>query len=176
MFLNKSWEQYLLRSGGGSTLQREMAAAERRAHLACEVTIRLSQFRGLLRPVRLPTPATVSRYLHTTQSLARTPCLAISEESVYRLTSTLVMRFYLMSLPYIQNVVRERFLGRVVLQSVSHISTCHPSPQKQIRTPAQLREPTRTPLLYSRPVTRSPRKTPEGAKREEGGENAVIFL
>ena len=59
---------------------------------------------------------------------------------------------------------------------VSHETSCHPSPQKQIGTPAQMREPTRTPLLYSRPVTRSPRKTPEGAKREEGGENAVIFL
>ena len=59
---------------------------------------------------------------------------------------------------------------------VSHKSPCHPSPQKQIGTPAQLREPTRTPLFYSRPVTRSPRKTPEGAKREKGGENAVIFL
>ena len=59
---------------------------------------------------------------------------------------------------------------------LSHETSCHPSPQKQIGTPAQLREPTRTPLLYSRPVTRSPRKTPEGAKREEGGENAVIFL
>ena len=59
---------------------------------------------------------------------------------------------------------------------LSHKTSCHPSPQKQVGTPAQLREPTRTPLLYSRPVTRSPRKTPEGAKREEGGENAVIFL
>ena len=59
---------------------------------------------------------------------------------------------------------------------LSHKTSCHPSPQKQIGTLAQLREPTRTPLLYSRPVTRSPRKTPEGAKREEGGENAVIFL
>jgi len=56
---------------------------------------------------------------------------------------------------------------------LSHKTPCHPSPQKQIGTPAQLREPTRTPLLYSRPMTRSPRKTPEGAKREEGGENAV---
>ena len=59
---------------------------------------------------------------------------------------------------------------------LSHKTPCHPSQQKQIGTPAQLREPTRTPLLYSRPVTRSPRKTPEGAKKEEGGENAVIFL
>ena len=59
---------------------------------------------------------------------------------------------------------------------LSHETSCHPSPQKQIGTPAQLRKPTRTPLLYSRPVTRSPRQTPEGAKREEGGENAVIFL
>jgi len=59
---------------------------------------------------------------------------------------------------------------------VSHKTSCHPSPQKQIGTPAQLREPTRTPLLYSRPVTRSPRKTPEGAKREEGGENEDIFF
>jgi len=59
---------------------------------------------------------------------------------------------------------------------VSHKTSCHPSPQKQIGTPAHLREPTRTPLLYSRPVTRSPRKTPEGAKRKEGGENGVIFL
>jgi len=60
--------------------------------------------------------------------------------------------------------------------ALSHETSCHPSPKKQIGTPAQLREPTRTPLLYSCPVTRSPRKTPEGAKREEGGENAVIFL
>jgi len=60
--------------------------------------------------------------------------------------------------------------------NLSHKSPCHPSPQKQIETPAQLREPTRTPLLYSRPVTRSPRKTPEGAKTEEGSENALIFL
>jgi len=59
---------------------------------------------------------------------------------------------------------------------LSHKTSCHPSPQKQIGTPAQLREPTRTPLLYSRPVTRSPRKTPEDAKREEGGENAVMFF
>jgi len=59
---------------------------------------------------------------------------------------------------------------------LSHKTPCHPSPQKQIGTPAQLREPTRRPLLYSHPVTRSPRKTPEGAKREEGGENAVLFL
>jgi len=59
---------------------------------------------------------------------------------------------------------------------LSHKTPCHPSQQKQIGTPAHLREPTRTPLLYSRPVTRSPRKTPEGAKREEGGENAVMFL
>jgi len=59
--------------------------------------------------------------------------------------------------------------------NLAHKTPFHPSPQKQIGTPAQLREPTRTPLLYSRPVTRSPRKTPEGAKREEGGENAVIF-
>ena len=60
--------------------------------------------------------------------------------------------------------------------NLSRKTSCHPSPQKQIGTPAQLREPTLTPLLYSRPGTRSPRKTPEGAKREEGGENAVIFL
>jgi len=60
--------------------------------------------------------------------------------------------------------------------NLSHKTPCHPSPQKQIGTPAQLREPTRTPLLYSRPVTRSPRKTPEGAKMEDGGENAVMFL
>jgi len=53
---------------------------------------------------------------------------------------------------------------------------CDPSPQKLIGTPAQLREPTRTPLLYSRLVTRSLRETPEGAKREEGGENADIFF
>jgi len=59
---------------------------------------------------------------------------------------------------------------------LSHKTPCHPSPQKQIGTPAQLRESTRTPLLYSRPVTRSPRKTQEGAKREERGENAVIIL
>jgi len=62
------------------------------------------------------------------------------------------------------------------LSALSHKTPFHPSPQKQIGTPAQLREPTRTLLLYSRQVTRSPRKTPEGAKREEGGENAVIFL
>ena len=60
--------------------------------------------------------------------------------------------------------------------NLSHKSPCHPSPQKQIGTPAQLWEPTRTPLLYSHPVARAPRKTPEGAKREEGGENAVLFL
>jgi len=60
--------------------------------------------------------------------------------------------------------------------NLSYKTPCHPSPQKQIGTPAQLWEPTRTPLLYSRPVTRSPRKTLESAKREEGGENAVIFL
>jgi len=60
--------------------------------------------------------------------------------------------------------------------SLSHKTLCHPSPQKQIGTPAQLREPTRTPLLYSRPVTRSPRKTSDGAKRGKGGENADIFL
>jgi len=59
---------------------------------------------------------------------------------------------------------------------VSHKTPCHPSPQKQIGTPAQLREPARTPLLYSLPVTRSPRKTPKGAKREEGRENAVTLL
>jgi len=59
---------------------------------------------------------------------------------------------------------------------VSHKTPCHPSPQKQIETPAQLREPARKPLLYSLPVTRSPRKTPKGAKREEGRENAVILL
>jgi len=66
--------------------------------------------------------------------------------------------------------------GTSVMVTVSHKTSCHPSPKKQIGTPARLREPTRTPLLYSLPVTRSPRKTPEGAKREEGGENAVIFL
>ena len=60
--------------------------------------------------------------------------------------------------------------------NLSHETPCHPSPQKQIGTPAQLREPTRTPFLYSRPVTGSPRKTTEAAKMEEGGENAVIFL
>jgi len=60
--------------------------------------------------------------------------------------------------------------------NLSHKTLCHFSPQTQIGTPAQLREPTCTPLLYSRPGTRSPRITPEGAKREEGGENAVIFL
>jgi len=60
--------------------------------------------------------------------------------------------------------------------NLSHKTPCLPSPQKQIGTPAQLMEPTRTPSLYARPVTRSPRKTPECAKREEGGENAVIFL
>ena len=60
--------------------------------------------------------------------------------------------------------------------TLSHKTPCHPSPQKQIGTPAQLREPTRPPLLYFRPVTRSARKTLEGAKREEGGENAVVFL
>jgi len=37
-------------------------------------------------------------------------------------------------------------------------------------------EPARTPLLYSRPVPRSPKMTPEGSNREEGGENAVMFL
>ena len=58
---------------------------------------------------------------------------------------------------------------------MSHKTPCHPSPQKQIGTPAQLREPARTPLLYSLPVTRSHRKTPESAKREEGGKNAVVF-
>ena len=66
--------------------------------------------------------------------------------------------------------------GDAALAFMSHKTPCHPSPQKQIGTPAQLRESTRTPLLYSRPVTRSPRKAPEGAKREEGGENAVMFL
>ena len=60
--------------------------------------------------------------------------------------------------------------------NLSHKTLCYPSPQKQIGTPAQQREPTRTPLLYSRPVTRSHRKTPESAKRKEGGENVVIFL
>jgi len=60
--------------------------------------------------------------------------------------------------------------------NLSHKTPCHPSPQKQIGTPAVLREPTRTPLLYSRPVTQLPRKTPKGAKRAEGGENAVILL
>jgi len=66
--------------------------------------------------------------------------------------------------------------GMAIPSVLSHKTPCHPSPQKQIGIPAQLREPTRTPLLYSRPVTRAPRKTPEGANREEGGENAVIFL
>jgi len=59
---------------------------------------------------------------------------------------------------------------------VSHKTPCHPSPQKRRGTHAQLREPTRTPLLYSRPVTWSPRKTPDCAKRGEEGENAVFFL
>ena len=62
------------------------------------------------------------------------------------------------------------------LSCLSHNMSCHPVPQKQIGTPAQLREPTRTPLLYSRPVIRSPKKAPEGAKREEGGQNAVFFV
>jgi len=60
--------------------------------------------------------------------------------------------------------------------NLSQKTLCHPSLQKQIGTPAQLREPTRTSLLYSRPVTRSHRETPRGAKREVGRENAVIFL
>jgi len=60
--------------------------------------------------------------------------------------------------------------------NLSHKTPCHPSLQKQIGTPARRREPTRTPFLYSRPVTRSPRKTPEGAKRKEEGENAVILF
>jgi len=63
-----------------------------------------------------------------------------------------------------------------IMDSVMHKTPFHPSPQKQKGTPAQLREPTRTPLLYSRPVTWSPRKTPQGAKREKGGGNAVIFF
>jgi len=58
---------------------------------------------------------------------------------------------------------------------MSHNTPCHPSSQKQIGTPAQLREPARTPLLYSLPVTRSPGKPPEGAERLRGGENAVGF-
>jgi len=60
--------------------------------------------------------------------------------------------------------------------TVSRKTPCHPSPQEQLGTPSQLREPIRTPSLYSLPVTRSPRKTPEGAKREEGDEKAVLFL
>jgi len=59
---------------------------------------------------------------------------------------------------------------------LSHKTPCHPSPQKHIGTPAQLRDPARTPVLNSHPVTRSRRKTPEGSKREEGCENAVICL
>jgi len=59
---------------------------------------------------------------------------------------------------------------------VSHQTPCHPIPQKQIGTAAQLREPARTPLLHFRPVTPSPGKPPEGAKREKRGENAVDFL
>jgi len=66
--------------------------------------------------------------------------------------------------------------GPMVHLLLSRKTPCHPSPQKRIGTPAQLRKPTRTPLLYSRPVTRSPMKTPEGAKRKEGGESAVLFL
>jgi len=66
--------------------------------------------------------------------------------------------------------------SRVYKTSLSQNTSCHPNPQKQIGTPAQLREPTRTPLPYSRPVTRSPRKTPESAKSEEGDGNAVICL
>jgi len=50
------------------------------------------------------------------------------------------------------------------------------SSQKQIGTPAQLREPARTPLLYSLPGTQLNRKIPESAKREEGGENAAVIL
>jgi len=59
---------------------------------------------------------------------------------------------------------------------VSHITPCGPSPQKQIGTRAQLRKPTRKPLINSRLVTQSPTKTPEVAKREEGRENAVMVL
>ena len=59
---------------------------------------------------------------------------------------------------------------------MSHIQPCGPSPQKQIGTPAQLREFTRKPLRNSRLVTRSPRKTPEGTKTEEGRENADMDL
>jgi len=59
---------------------------------------------------------------------------------------------------------------------MSHKKPCHPCTEKQTGTLAQLREPTRKPLLSSLQVTRLPRKTPDGAKREEGGENAVIFL
>jgi len=73
-------------------------------------------------------------------------------------------------------VLKSLNLDQTSQESASHKTPCHPSPQKQIGTPAHLREPTSTPLVYSRPVTRSPRKTPEGAKREEGGENAVLFL
>jgi len=60
--------------------------------------------------------------------------------------------------------------------NLSHNTQCRPSPQKQIRTTAHLRETTCTPLLHSRPVPRSSTELLEGAKREEGGENAVIFL
>ena len=59
---------------------------------------------------------------------------------------------------------------------MSLITPSGPSPQKQIETPAQPREPTRPPLLYSRLMTRSPRKSHKCSKREEGRENAVIVL
>jgi len=59
---------------------------------------------------------------------------------------------------------------------LSQKTPCHPSPQKHTETPAQLREPTRAPLLYSRPVTLSPGKTLEGAKRVEEGETAGLLL
>jgi len=76
-------------------------------------------------------------------------------------------------------LVVEKKLGCVGCDTItlplSHKTPCHPSTQKQIETPAQLREPTRTPLISSRPAARSSRKPPEGAKREEGGENAVMF-
>jgi len=59
---------------------------------------------------------------------------------------------------------------------VSHNPLCHPGPERQRGTPAQPSEPTRTPLLYSRPMTRSPRKTPEGAKWEEGRRERSYFV
>ena len=59
---------------------------------------------------------------------------------------------------------------------VSHKTPCHPSPQKRIGTPAQLREPTRTPLLYSRPATRSPGKTPEAHRGRKEVRTQLFFL